>query len=177
MPRKSDLSDLTCCLANNPVLDIDNVYFSDQGWAYRHYKSDAKSNAQNGYWDEILVAGQALLDNGQADTSAEPFGTPGAKTFLGAPAGGDGDQGPAAPTGPIESLTALETTTAFTADEAAAAVSITGGASGTVETDADGEVVAVAITAGGADYEPGDSVTITEDGAAGEATARVAEIG
>ena len=61
MPRKSDLSDLTCCLANNPVLDIDNVYFSDQGWAYRHYKSDAKSNLQNGYWDEILAVSYTHL--------------------------------------------------------------------------------------------------------------------
>lgn len=82
MPRKSDRSDLTCALKANPVLDRDNVYFSDEGWAYRHYKSYAKSNDADGFWDEVLVAGEALLDNGQPDTTAEAFGSTGPKAFL-----------------------------------------------------------------------------------------------
>ena len=85
MPRRSDTSDLTCALDANPVLDRDHVYFSDQGWAYRHFKNDAKTE----YWDEILVAGQALLDNGTADNTADTFGAA-SVTFL----TGDGVQSP-----------------------------------------------------------------------------------
>ncbi len=72
MPRRSNsAADLSAVLNANPVLDMDNVYFSDQGWAYRHYKSEDKSR----FWDEILVAGEALLDNGLVDTTADTFGT------------------------------------------------------------------------------------------------------
>ena len=72
MPRRSNsAADLSAVLNANPVLDMDNVYFSDQGWAYRHYKDEAKS----AFWDEILVAGQALLDNGDPDLTAAVFGT------------------------------------------------------------------------------------------------------
>lgn len=85
MPRRSDTSDLTCALDANPVLDRDHVYFSDQGWAYRHFKNEAKTE----YWDEILVAGQALLDNGTADNTADTFGAA-SVTFL----TGDGVQAP-----------------------------------------------------------------------------------
>ncbi len=91
MPRKNDYSDLTCYLDANPIMDRDQVYFSDEGWAYRHYKSYAKSNDAGGFWDECIVAGEALLANGQPDTSAEEFGSTGAKNFL----FGDGYQGDA----------------------------------------------------------------------------------
>ena len=77
MPRRSDTSDLTCALDANPVLDKDNVYFSDQGWAYRHFKNEAKTE----YWDEILVAGQALEDDGTPDATADEFGAA-SPTFL-----------------------------------------------------------------------------------------------
>ena len=71
MPRKSNKqADLSAVLDTNPVLDMDNVYWSKLGWAYRHYKADDKSR----YWDEILVAGEALLDNGNPDTTADEFG-------------------------------------------------------------------------------------------------------
>ena len=33
--------------------DKDNIYLSDQGWAYRHYKNAEKTK----YWDEIIWAG------------------------------------------------------------------------------------------------------------------------
>ena len=72
MPRKSNKqADLSAVLNNNPVLDMDNVYWSDKGWAYRHYKNETKTR----FWDEILVAGEALLDNGNTDTTAFAFGT------------------------------------------------------------------------------------------------------
>ena len=33
--------------------DKDNIYLSDEGWVYRHYKSLDKSK----YWDEVIWAG------------------------------------------------------------------------------------------------------------------------
>ena len=72
MPRKSNKqADLSAVLDNNPVLDMDNVYWSKVGWAYRHYKSEDKAR----YWDEILVAGEALADDGTPDATAQVFGT------------------------------------------------------------------------------------------------------
>ena len=71
MPRKSNKqADLSAVLDNNPVLDMDNVYWSKVGWAYRHYKSEDKTR----YWDEILVAGEALADDGTPDATAQVFG-------------------------------------------------------------------------------------------------------
>lgn len=81
--KDSDLSGLT---ANNPVFDLDNVYLSDRGWAYRHYKREDKSL----YWDELLVAGEvdeSLPANAPVSTFGEA--TP---TFEG---GGVADQSPA----------------------------------------------------------------------------------
>ena len=92
MPRRSDTSDLTCALDANPVLDKDHVYFSDQGWAYRHFKNEAKTE----YWDEILVAGQALEDDGTPDATADTFGDA-SVTFL----NGDGAQFPALTIAPV----------------------------------------------------------------------------
>ena len=72
MPRKSNKqADLSAVLDTNPVLDMDNVYWSKVGWAYRHYKSEDKLR----YWDEILVAGEALADDGTPDVTAQDFGT------------------------------------------------------------------------------------------------------
>ena len=71
MPRKSNKqADLSAVLDTNPVLDMDNVYWSKVGWAYRHYKSEDKAR----YWDEILVAGEALADDGTPDATAQVFG-------------------------------------------------------------------------------------------------------
>ena len=82
MPRRSNkASDLSAVLNNNPVLDMDNVYLSDQGWAYRHYKGEDKSR----YWDEILVAGEVP----SGDTPISTFGTA-SPTFE----TGDGEQQP-----------------------------------------------------------------------------------
>ena len=38
--------------------DKDNIYLSDQGWAYRHYKNKEKTK----YWDEIIWAGFVSAD-------------------------------------------------------------------------------------------------------------------
>ena len=39
--------------AKSDVADKDNIYLSDQGWVYRHFKNVAKTK----YWDEVIWAG------------------------------------------------------------------------------------------------------------------------
>ena len=58
------------------VANKDNIYLSDQGWAYRHFTSPDKSE----YWDEILWAGEVTVPPGLND----PVGVFGAEeqTFL-----------------------------------------------------------------------------------------------
>lgn len=66
MPTRDNASsDLSGFTSGNPVYDIDNVYLSDQGWAYRHYKDETGTE----YWDEVIVAGEV-----PAGDSPDPFG-------------------------------------------------------------------------------------------------------
>ena len=39
--------------------DMDNIYLTEEGWVYRHYKTD-KAAAEPRWWDEIIVAGQVI---------------------------------------------------------------------------------------------------------------------
>lgn len=55
-------------------------------------------------------------------------------------------------------------------------VTLSGNATGTATTFANGDIFGVSITDGGSGYEVGDTVTITEDGGAGEATGKVESI-
>lgn len=67
--RANKAADLTALTASNPVFDLDNVYLSDRGWAYRHYKTEDKSE----FWDELLVAGNvAASDTPDAFGAASP---------------------------------------------------------------------------------------------------------
>ena len=52
------------------VADYDNIYLSDQGWAYRHYKSLDESE----YWDEIIWAGD-VTDPPSTNNPVDIFGT------------------------------------------------------------------------------------------------------
>ena len=80
MPRRSNFqADCSALMDSSKVYDIDNVYLSDQGWAYRHFKAKDKSE----FWDEILVAGEV-----PAGDSPDIFGTA-SPTFQGAGQGGD----------------------------------------------------------------------------------------
>ena len=68
--RANKASDLAAVTSSNPVLDLDNVYLSDRGWAIRHYKREDKSL----YWDELLVAGEvdsSLPGNAPVSTFGE----------------------------------------------------------------------------------------------------------
>lgn len=154
MPRRSDLSDLTCALDANPVLDRDNVYFSDQGWAYRHYKSADKLE----FWDEILVAGQALLDDGNADLSADAFGAAAPAFLL-----GDGAQMP------IDRVYLVAITDGGTGYSDASGVATTGGSGTglTVDIVQDAGVITdinIADQGDGA-YLDGEELTVTGGGA------------
>ncbi len=57
--------------AKSDVADQDNIFLTDQGWVYRHYKSLDKSK----YWDEIIWAGyvnSSVLDNDPVDSINDP---------------------------------------------------------------------------------------------------------
>ena len=50
--------------------DVDNIFLTDEGWVYRHYKNTAKTK----FWDEIIVAGEVdetLTINGTATTPVD----------------------------------------------------------------------------------------------------------
>lgn len=53
------------------VADKDNIYLSDQGWAYRHFTSLDKAE----YWDELLWAGEVTVPPGLNAPVGE-FGAP-----------------------------------------------------------------------------------------------------
>ena len=57
--------------AKSDVADQDNIYLSDQGWVYRHFKSLDKSK----YWDEIIWAGD-VTNPPSANDPVDPFGDP-----------------------------------------------------------------------------------------------------
>tara|TARA_R110002050_G_scaffold7440_3_gene28812 strand:+ start:845 stop:1357 length:513 start_codon:yes stop_codon:yes gene_type:complete len=87
MPQASNTSSDTGWLKDlSDVADKDNVYLSDRGWVYRHYKGDGTA-----FWDEVIIAGEV-----PASDSPAAFGAA-SPTFL----TGDGDAAP------VENLTAI----------------------------------------------------------------------
>ena len=57
--------------AKSDVADKDNIYLSDQGWVYRHFKSLDKSR----FWDEIIWAGDVTNPPSENDP-VDPLGDP-----------------------------------------------------------------------------------------------------
>lgn len=77
-------------------------------------------------------------------------------------------------TGGVATLFNFTTTTPFDqTTTSGVAVTLSGNAAGTATTFANGDLAAINITDSGSGYEVGDTVTITEDGGAGEATGEV----
>ena len=67
MPHRINIvGDLGTTKVASDSYDIDNIYFTEEGWVYRHYKRSDKSK----WWDEIIVAGQALIDAANAPITA-----------------------------------------------------------------------------------------------------------
>lgn len=56
--RKNAKGDIGGLKRFSDTYDMDNVYLSEEGWVYRHFKKADKSV----WWDEILVAGQVKED-------------------------------------------------------------------------------------------------------------------
>lgn len=57
--------------AKSDVADKDNIFLTDEGWVYRHYKSLDKSK----FWDEIIWAGfvnAAVTENDPVDAINDP---------------------------------------------------------------------------------------------------------
>ena len=56
--RKGDLGNYRPA---SSAADIDNIFFTEEGWVYRHFKGDPR-NPKSRYWDEIIVAGEAKVE-------------------------------------------------------------------------------------------------------------------
>jgi hypothetical protein len=75
MPRRDNLNlsdtpfckDLRGLHDASDSYDKDNVFLTDEGWVYRHFKKADKSE----FWDEIIVAGE--VDTG--DIANDPVGS------------------------------------------------------------------------------------------------------
>ena len=89
----------------------------------------------------------------------------------------DLDLNGAVPTGAIATFEAtLTTNTAFGASLSGAAATLSGDATGTVDTDGSGNLTAVNIISGGSGYSVGDTVFVAEDAGGGSGSAVVATI-
>ena len=54
--------------AKSDCADKDNIYLSDQGWVYRHFKNASKTK----YWDEVIWAGD-VTDPPTENDPVAPF--------------------------------------------------------------------------------------------------------
>ena len=59
------------------VYDMDNIFLTDEGWVYRHYKNSAKTK----WWDEIIVAGEVPASDTPEATNPPKLGTEESPTF------------------------------------------------------------------------------------------------
>ena len=177
MPRRDNLNlsatpipkDLRNLKDASDSYDKDNVFLTDQGWVYRHFKKADKSQ----FWDEIIVAGEVDLTDSDNDPTVA-FGTESVSSFetgdgtqdFEYASGGTPSPSPSpTPTGPASSVTLVGTTTTQSDGSITAqATTSNNGAGLTVTYDASGGVASnLAIGAAGADYEDGDSFTVDGD--------------
>lgn len=73
--RVNTKSDIGTAKKASDSRDMDNIYLTEEGWVYRHFKNSERSK----WWDEIIVAGQVVpnevihgVDNGSGVMSANP---------------------------------------------------------------------------------------------------------
>jgi len=74
MPQRSNIvGDLGTTKVASDSYDIDNIYLTQEGWVYRHYKKTDKSK----WWDEIIVAGEVdeATNEPCAETNPPKLGT------------------------------------------------------------------------------------------------------
>ena len=78
MPQKTNIvGDLGTTKLASDSYDADNIYLSEEGWVYRHFKSTDESR----WWDEIIVAGQVPAGDAPQVTNPPKLGTVSAPTF------------------------------------------------------------------------------------------------
>ena len=72
MPQRiAIVDDLGTTKLASDSYDIDNIYLSEEGWVYRHFKSTDGLR----YWDEILVAGEVPAGDNPQETNPPKLGT------------------------------------------------------------------------------------------------------
>lgn len=72
MPQKSNIvGDLGTTKLASDSYDIDNIYLTEEGWVYRHFKSTDQSR----WWDEIIVAGEVPAGDSPQATNPPKLGT------------------------------------------------------------------------------------------------------
>ena len=86
MPHRiSQKKDIGNAKVASDSYDIDNIYLTEEGWVYRHFKNNEKTL----WWDEIIVAGQVkpgmtvhgVSNDVVVETNPLKLGTQGAVTF------------------------------------------------------------------------------------------------
>ena len=72
MPQRSNIvGDLGTTKIASDSYDVDNIYLSEEGWVYRHFKSTDQSR----WWDEIIVAGEVPSTDSPEATNPPKLGT------------------------------------------------------------------------------------------------------
>ena len=56
--RKNSKGDIGTAKTFSDTYDADNIYLSEEGWVYRHFKNVKRTR----WWDEIIVSGQVKPD-------------------------------------------------------------------------------------------------------------------
>ena len=78
MPQRINIvGDLGTTKIASDSYDIDNIYLTEEGWVYRHFKSTDGSR----YWDEILVAGEVPSTDSPEETNPPKLGTVASPTY------------------------------------------------------------------------------------------------
>ena len=93
MPQRvNSKSDIGTSKIASDSYDTNNIFLTDQGWVYRHWKGDPATTER--YWDEIIVAGAVDVTDTDNDPVEETLyvnaaGDPtGSQKYLQTPASG-----------------------------------------------------------------------------------------
>ncbi len=176
MPARVNTSgDIGTALDASDAYNKDNIFLTDEGWVYRHYKNDALTK----FWDEIIVSGEvdpAATIGGVANAPVDAINDinpnfevgDGNKDVEYSPdfSSGGGGSTPTPPaTGPAASvsLVGAVTTQADGSVSATATTSTNGNGLQVTYTASSGTATNLAVAAGGNGYQQGDTFTVNGD--------------
>ena len=167
--RVNTEGDIGTALPVSDAYDVDNIFLTDEGWVYRHYKNDALTK----FWDEIIVAGEVdpaatigTVPNAPVDAVGDASPTfevgDGNKDVENSPNfSGGGGGGPTPPaTGPAASVAVASAGSGYSD---ATGVSCTGGNGNGLKVDitVSGDAIdAATIAVAGSGYQQGDTVQV-----------------